>query len=226
MLGSGVAVRTEVDTDFDDDQEARVAIMVHDIKPPFLDGRVVFTTQMELVSPIKDPTSDFATLSRKGSALMREVRERKERAKCRAKFWDVRGTAMGNAIGLKDDEAESETRRQQKEASELRDDGSVDYKKDSQFASHMSGTGKDAAVSHFARTKTIAEQREYLPIYQCRSHLLQLVHDNPVVVVVGETGSGKTTQLTQYLMEDGTSASPNSLSQLSLSCCVICSIEY
>jgi pre-mRNA-splicing factor ATP-dependent RNA helicase DHX38/PRP16 len=38
MLGSGVAVRMQVDTDFDDDQEARIPIMVHDIKPPFLDG--------------------------------------------------------------------------------------------------------------------------------------------------------------------------------------------
>jgi len=30
-----------------------------------------------------------------------------------------------------------------------------------------------------------------------------LIRDNPVVIVVGETGSGKTTQLTQYLHEDG-----------------------
>jgi ABC-type ATPase with predicted acetyltransferase domain len=31
----------------------------------------------------------------------------------------------------------------------------------------------------------------------------QVVRENQVVVVVGETGSGKTTQLTQYLHEDG-----------------------
>lgn len=32
---------------------------------------------------------------------------------------------------------------------------------------------------------------------------LQIIRENPVVIVVGETGSGKTTQMTQYLHEDG-----------------------
>lgn len=32
---------------------------------------------------------------------------------------------------------------------------------------------------------------------------LQVIRENQVVVVVGETGSGKTTQMTQYLKEDG-----------------------
>ncbi len=33
--------------------------------------------------------------------------------------------------------------------------------------------------------------------------LLSVIRDNSVVIIVGETGSGKTTQLTQYLHEDG-----------------------
>ena len=33
--------------------------------------------------------------------------------------------------------------------------------------------------------------------------VLQVIRENQVVVVVGETGSGKTTQMTQYLYEDG-----------------------
>lgn len=33
--------------------------------------------------------------------------------------------------------------------------------------------------------------------------LLLFLRDNSIVIVVGETGSGKTTQLTQYLHEDG-----------------------
>ena len=36
-----------------------------------------------------------------------------------------------------------------------------------------------------------------------REDLLRVIRDNQVVVVVGETGSGKTTQLTQFLHEDG-----------------------
>ncbi|KAJ4770243.1 hypothetical protein LUZ62_054500 [Rhynchospora pubera] len=36
-----------------------------------------------------------------------------------------------------------------------------------------------------------------------KKELIQAVHDNQVLVVIGETGSGKTTQVTQYLAEAG-----------------------
>lgn len=58
--------------------------MVHDIKPPFLDGRMVFTKQLEAVQSVKDPTSDLAVFSRKGSQLVKEKREQLERQKV---FW-------------------------------------------------------------------------------------------------------------------------------------------
>ena len=61
---------------------------------------------------------------------------------------------------------------------------------------------KDQAASTFAKTKTIEEQRKYLPIFQVREALLRDIRDFQIVVLVGETGSGKTTQLTQYLLED------------------------
>ena len=43
----------------------------------------------------------------------------------------------------------------------------------------------------------------FITICQVRDELLQIIRDNSVVVVVGETGSGKTTQMAQYLFEDG-----------------------
>ena len=42
-----------------------------------------------------------------------------------------------------------------------------------------------------------------MPIYASRAELLKLIRENSVVIIVGETGSGKTTQLVQYLHEDG-----------------------
>lgn len=42
-----------------------------------------------------------------------------------------------------------------------------------------------------------------LPIAKFRSVLLDLVDGNDALVVVGATGSGKTTQLPQYLLDAG-----------------------
>ncbi|KXT10332.1 hypothetical protein AC579_1031 [Pseudocercospora musae] len=53
------------------------------------------------------------------------------------------------------------------------------------------------------KAKTIEEKRKTLPVYQYRDIFLKAVKDYQIVIIVGETGSGKTTQLPQYLYEDG-----------------------
>lgn len=45
-----------------------------------------------------------------------------------------------------------------------------------------------------------------MPIFAVRAELVRAVRDHQVVVVVGETGSGKTTQLPQYLLDEGLAA--------------------
>lgn len=49
----------------------------------------------------------------------------------------------------------------------------------------------------------LQSDRKTLPIYPYRDQLLQAVNDHQVLVIVGETGSGKTTQIPQYLHEAG-----------------------
>jgi pre-mRNA-splicing factor ATP-dependent RNA helicase DHX38/PRP16 len=71
-----------------------------DTKPPFLDGRIVYTKQAEPVMPVKDPTSDMALISRKGSALVREVREKQNMNKSRQRFWELAGSTLGNILGV------------------------------------------------------------------------------------------------------------------------------
>eukprot|EP00029_Vermamoeba_vermiformis_P013374 TRINITY_DN828_c0_g1_i1.p1 TRINITY_DN828_c0_g1~~TRINITY_DN828_c0_g1_i1.p1 ORF type:complete len:1026 (+),score=350.52 TRINITY_DN828_c0_g1_i1:132-3209(+) len=46
-------------------------------------------------------------------------------------------------------------------------------------------------------------QRKMLPIYPYRDELLYAIDRFQVLIIIGETGSGKTTQITQYLHEHG-----------------------
>lgn len=93
----------------------------------------------------------------------------------------------------------------------------------------MKKATKNKGSSAFARNKTLKEQRQYLPAFASREELLRVVRENQgasarfflqpapslelelterasaraVTIVIGETGSGKTTQLTQFLHEEG-----------------------
>ena len=145
----------------------------------------------------------------------------------RQKFWELGGTKMGDAMGIKEkreEGQEGQEGQQEKEGEESKSaaassasnadtkvsenaDGEVDYKKSSGYASHLKkkadgADGKDGAVSEFAKKKTIRQQREFLPVFSVREELLNVIRENTVVVVVAETGAGKTTQLTQYLLEE------------------------
>ncbi|SPO39047.1 probable PRP16 - RNA-dependent ATPase [Pseudozyma flocculosa] len=211
---SGVGPRMAVDLDHvDDEGENRVHLLVHDLKPPFLDGKTVFTKQLEPVNPVKDATSDMAQFARKGSLLVRETREKAERAKAASKVAALGGTTLGNIMGIKDEEAAADAQAQggaggpnnTAQASGAKGKGhgdgdGDDGRGDSKFASHLK-TSKGG--SEFSRGKTLKEQRQFLPAFACREDLMKMIRENQVVIVVGETGSGKTTQVAQFLHEEG-----------------------
>jgi len=194
MLTSGVFKVNDIRVDFNEEEENRVMLMVHDIKPPFLSGKIVYTTQSGPIQVVKDPTSDIALLARKGSASLKGLREKNDRTKMKERFWELAGSKLGNILKV-------EKREEDKDDAEFQESGEVDYKKASQFASALAK--KSEAVSDFAKFKTMKQQREYLPVFSVREELMKVISDNRVVICVGETGSGKTTQMTQYLMEDG-----------------------
>lgn len=59
------------------------------------------------------------------------------------------------------------------------------------------------AVSNQHKALPLSQQRTILPIFKHRKTLLYAIEKNAVVVLVGETGSGKSTQLPLYLFEAG-----------------------
>jgi pre-mRNA-splicing factor ATP-dependent RNA helicase DHX38/PRP16 len=209
LLSSGAAVRSSIDLDSEalnnEKDMSRVTLLVHQVKPPFLsDGRVSFSTVREAVPTVKDASSDFAKMSREGSATLRYIRANKDKNAMRQKFWELGGTKMGNAMGVK------KTKKEGDDGDSNNDDedenGEIDYKKSSGFAQHVKkkANGEDdntnEAVSTFAKTKTIREQREFLPVFSVRDELLNVIRENSCVVIVGETGSGK---VSFYIMING-----------------------
>ncbi|KAI1309353.1 putative ATP-dependent RNA helicase DHX35 [Halotydeus destructor] len=60
-------------------------------------------------------------------------------------------------------------------------------------------------VQQFSLSKSLSssQQRHRLPIYQYRDQILFLLEKYQVVIIQGETGSGKSTQVAQYLADSG-----------------------
>lgn len=216
LLSSGAAIRGDVDLDKvmnSGEDDSRVTLIVHQVKPPFLkDSASAFSRVRSAVPTVKDNTSDFAKMAREGSVTLRSIREKKEKNAMRQKFWELGGTRMGNVVGMKNNKnnngnnegaspsnsqppkEEENLDTQEKRAEESVQEnaqGEVDYKKSSGFAAHVTGKKEnDGPVSEFARKKTIREQREYLPAFSIRDELLNVIRENSIIIVVGETGSG------------------------------------
>jgi pre-mRNA-splicing factor ATP-dependent RNA helicase DHX38/PRP16 len=161
------------DADFSQESEPTVEITTQHLKPPFLDDSVIFSRQNDPVSSVRDPEGDLALHAKKGSFVVQQRRIEKERRNKAQDSTNLKGTAMGRAIGLRDDSNEDRETREKK---------------------------VEEVIPDF---ETIQKQRRSLPAYHVKDDLLRMVRDNQVVIVIGETGSGKTTQLTQFLNEDG-----------------------
>ncbi|EDO07468.1 Helicase associated domain (HA2) family protein [Babesia bovis T2Bo] len=94
------------------------------------------------------------------------------------------------------------------DSSDYEDSESDDELSDSTASTRKRKTFADRILAKQRRKqrkehRKLLEERCRLPIYGYRHELLAAVRNHPILVVVGETGSGKTTQIPQYLYEVG-----------------------
>lgn len=62
---------------------------------------------------------------------------------------------------------------------------------------------RKAFYVNIERTAEIQAQRVNLPVFAEEHNVMEAIHHNDVVIICGETGSGKTTQVPQFLYESG-----------------------
>mmetsp|Transcript_29398 Transcript_29398/g.49813 ORF Transcript_29398/g.49813 Transcript_29398/m.49813 type:complete len:1136 (+) Transcript_29398:78-3485(+) len=176
-----------------EDAEEELEIELREEEPSFLRGQTELSTDLSPVKVVKNPEGSLNRAALTQSALAKERRELREQQ--RTQMLDKIPQDISKS--WEDPTAKAQDRHL---AASLRDIGQgVGY----EIPEWKRETVNKNLSYGIITNKSIKEQREGLPIYKLRNQLLQAVADNQVLVVIGETGSGKTTQMTQYLAEAG-----------------------
>lgn len=177
----------------EDDEEEDVEIELVEEEPPFLHGHGRALGDLSPVRIVKNPDGSLAQAAMMQSALAKERREQKMLQ--REQEMDSVPTGLNKNWIDPLPEAESRTLAANMRGIGLQTQDLPEWKK------HVIG-GKKSSFGKKTNL-TLLEQRQSLPIYKLREDLVKAVTDNQILIVIGETGSGKTTQITQYLAEAG-----------------------
>ncbi|KAF4554745.1 Pre-mRNA-splicing factor ATP-dependent RNA helicase prp22-like protein [Elsinoe fawcettii] len=176
-------------------EEEDVDIEVREEEPPFLQGQTKQSLELSPIRVVKAPDGSLNRAAMQGDVLAKERRdlraeELRDKAAKEAARVDLQAQWADPMVRPEDRKFASDIRQQAQRGNEEE----PEWKK----------VSKGKGTSFGKRTSmTIKEQRESLPAYRMRKQFLDAVRDYQLLIVVGDTGSGKTTQLTQYLAEDG-----------------------
>ncbi|XP_038215388.1 ATP-dependent RNA helicase DHX8 [Zerene cesonia] len=204
MISSGVIDKSEL-PDFDEetgllpkdeDGEADIEIELVEDEPPFLQGHGRALHDLSPVRIVKNPDGSLAQAAMMQSALAKERREQK----MLQREQEMESVPTGLNKNWIDPLPESDGWAL---AANMRGTG-ITTQDLPEWKKHVIGGKK----SSFGKKTNLSllEQRQSLPIYKLRDELIKAISDNQILIVIGETGSGKTTQITQYVAECGLAA--------------------
>ncbi|XP_017486973.1 PREDICTED: ATP-dependent RNA helicase DHX8-like isoform X1 [Rhagoletis zephyria] len=180
----------------DEDENEDIEIELVEEEPAFLRGHGrAHVNDLSPVRIVKNPDGSLAQAAMMQSALSKERREVKQLAQ----------QAEANSSRPENSKDWFDPMPKQQSTSETATTSSSGYggmpAEMPEWKRHITGGAK---ASYGKRTElSLLEQRQSLPIYQFKEELVKAVADNQILIVIGETGSGKTTQITQYLAEAG-----------------------
>lgn len=172
--------------------EEELDIEVNEAEPAFLSGQTKVTLNLSPVKIIKAPDGSLNRAALAGASLAKERRELRQQEA--------------------NDEADSEARDlNQPWLDPMAQSGDKVFAQDlkgnliGQKGLQMPGWKAESQAVTYGKitTMSIQEQRKSLPVFKLRQQLMDAVRQNQILIVVGDTGSGKTTQMTQYLAEEG-----------------------
>ncbi len=175
-----------------EETEEDVEIELNEAEPQFLKGQTRQSVNLSPIRIVKNPDGTMTRAAMTQSALAKERRELREQQK--AQLFDNMPKDLERPW-------EDPMAKDKPLAAELRGMGA-------QAVEEMPEWKKQALAKSGTRfgqksKGTLRDQRESLPIFKLKKELLNAIYDNQILVVIGETGSGKTTQITQYLAEAG-----------------------
>ncbi|ANQ09335.1 Adenosinetriphosphatase [Plasmodium coatneyi] len=156
---------------------------------------------------VKDETCDFVKAAKKGSEFLRYFKNENENSKARDRYWEIGRSKLGELLKMYKEKQTNSTENYAT-SGDLDEDGETntdifDYKKDKMYSTIFNQESKKKQKSTLQDKADLLKLKESLPIFRSKKELLDAVYNNNIIIIVGETGSGKTTQIVQYLYEDG-----------------------
>ncbi|KAJ9604356.1 DEAH-box ATP-dependent RNA helicase prp22 [Cladophialophora chaetospira] len=180
------------------EEEEDIDIEVREEEPPFLAGQTKQSLELSPIRVVKAPEGSLNRAAQAGTNLAKERRDLKQqeaadKAAEEASKVDLNAQWQDPMIAPEQRKFASDLRQAQQQSSKAIE-AVPEWKRAMQGKNQSFGRRTDM---------TIKQQRESLPVFKFRKQLLEAVAANQLLIVVGDTGSGKTTQLTQYLAEAG-----------------------